>query len=261
MSDPLWGAGYALLLFLAMLGAAEAGFRLARARQASHPVSGGSGTAVIDAAIFALLGLLLAFTFSGAAGRYDRRRELIAMETNAIGTAWLRLDLLPPALQPELRDLFRQYLDSRLATYALLPDEKAALGELVRSRGVQGRIWARAVSAGVFSGQEILVLPPLNEMFDIVETRTALSRHHQPAVVLLMLLVLGVACAGLAGAATAEGGRRRVGHQIAFAAAVALTTWVMIDLEFPRTGLIRLGDDSLIELRASLEAQQRATSR
>ncbi len=50
-----------------------------------------------------------------------------------------------------------------------------------------------------------------------------------------------------------------MGHQIAFAA--ALTTWVMIDLEFPRTGLIRLGDDSLIELRASLEAQQRATSR
>ncbi len=254
MSDPLWGAGYALLLFVGMLGAAEVGFRLARARHASHPFSGTAGAAVIDAGIFALLGLLLAFTFSGAAGRYERRRELIAAETNAIGTAWLRLDVLPPAVQSEIRDLFRQYLDARLSTYALLPDEQAALGELARSREMQGRIWERAVAAlavGAGTAKEMVVLPPLNEMFDIVETRTALARHHQPGVVLLMLLALGVACAGLAGVAAGEGGRRRMGHQMAFAAAVALTTWVMIDLEFPRTGVIRLGDESLLELRAA----------
>ena len=57
---------------------------------------GAEGVGVIDGAVFALPGLLLAFTFSGAAARFDTRRHLIVEEANAIGTAYLRLDLLPP---------------------------------------------------------------------------------------------------------------------------------------------------------------------
>src|SRR6202012_1664566 len=73
--------------------------------------------AALEAAAFALMGLLIAFTFSSAATRYDARRRLVVEEANAIGTAWLRLDLLPAARQPALRDGFRSYLDSRLAYY------------------------------------------------------------------------------------------------------------------------------------------------
>jgi cytolysin (calcineurin-like family phosphatase) len=60
--------------------------------------------------------LLVAFTFSGVAERYDHRRQLIAEETNNIGTAWLRVDLLSTSDQPPVRELFRRYLDSRLQT-------------------------------------------------------------------------------------------------------------------------------------------------
>ena len=71
----------------------------------------------IENAIFALFGLLLAFTFSGAVTRYDIHRELIVDESNDIGVAYRRLDLLPPATQPALRQLFRDYTTSRLHLY------------------------------------------------------------------------------------------------------------------------------------------------
>ena len=80
----------------------------------------------IESALFGLLGLLLAFSFGGATNRFNTRRALIVDEANALGTAWLRLDLAPVAEQPALRDVFRRYLDSRLAVYASFPDIEAA---------------------------------------------------------------------------------------------------------------------------------------
>jgi hypothetical protein len=75
---------------------------------------GPRGTSTIQAAVFALLGLLLGFTFANGISHLDQRRVLIVQESNAIGTAYLRLDLLPANQQQEMRQLFRQYLDTRL---------------------------------------------------------------------------------------------------------------------------------------------------
>src|SRR5512143_1801124 len=73
-----------------------------------------SMSGAVEASIFGLLGLLIAFTFSGAADRFDGRRVLITDEVNAITSAWQRIDLLDARDQPTLRDDFRQYLDERL---------------------------------------------------------------------------------------------------------------------------------------------------
>ena len=84
---------------------------------------------VIDGPIFALFGLLIAFTFSSALNRFDDRRKLIVEEANDIGTAYLRLDLLPVADREAVQGLFRIYLDSRIRTYELIPDMTAAVAE------------------------------------------------------------------------------------------------------------------------------------
>jgi hypothetical protein len=84
-----------LALFLGMLLLLETGRRLGVRRLASDPEGARAGTGTVEGAVFALLGLLVAFTFSGAASRFDQRRDLIVEETNDIGTAYLRLDLLP----------------------------------------------------------------------------------------------------------------------------------------------------------------------
>ena len=95
-------------LFAAMLAFQELGRRLGVSRAAHDPEGARAGAGVVDGAIFALLGLLIAFTFSGAASRFDHRRALIVEEANAIGTAYLRVDLLPAAAQAEMRDSFRR---------------------------------------------------------------------------------------------------------------------------------------------------------
>jgi len=134
------GLGIAMLALFA-LGTRSAARRLAQSSDKSA-VDGG----VIDASVFGLLGLLLAFTFSGAASRFDHRRELITKEVNAIGTAWLRIDMLPPATQPAIRAGFRRYLDARISAYAKLPDEAAAFRELQRAQEEQASVWAKAPS-------------------------------------------------------------------------------------------------------------------
>jgi hypothetical protein len=91
---------FALGLFLGMLMVLEIGRRIGARRLAEDPKGAEAGVGTVEGAIFALLGLLIAFTFSGAASRFDTRRQLVIEETNDIGTAYLQLDLLPVDAQP-----------------------------------------------------------------------------------------------------------------------------------------------------------------
>src|SRR5258705_703379 len=121
-SATLLALGLAVALRGAWLLVIELGRRIGTRAMAGDPVGAQAGAGVVDAAVFGLLGLLVAFTFSGAATRFDVRRQLVVEEANAIGTAYLRLDVLPAAAQPALRARFREYLESRLAPYPAMPD-------------------------------------------------------------------------------------------------------------------------------------------
>src|SRR5512134_4028601 len=96
-------------LFLALLGCLEIGRRVGVRRAARDGDAARAGAGVVEGAVFALLGLLIAFTFSGAAARFDQRRALIVEEANAIGTAYLRLDLLAVGAQPAIKQNFQKY--------------------------------------------------------------------------------------------------------------------------------------------------------
>ncbi len=139
---------FAIFLFLGMPVVTEWGRRVGVRQRAGIMAGGAAGVTAVEAAIFALLGLLIAFTFQGAAGRFDVRRGLIVQEANNIGTAWLRIDLLPASAQPGMRALFRQYLDSRLETYRKIPDLAAVQNELARTAQLQDQIWKAALAAG-----------------------------------------------------------------------------------------------------------------
>ena len=251
----------ATVLFVGMLVLGELGRSLGQRRLARDPEAARAGSGVLDGAVFGLLGLLVAFTFSGAATRFDGRRALIVEEANAIGTAWLRLDLLPAAEQPPLRDLFRSYLDSRLDVYRSVPDLEAVERALARGAALQAEVWAHAVAAcRLPDGQRAIVvlLPALNDMFDIATTRLMATRIHQPAIIFVLLIGLGLICSLLAGYGTAGGKQRSWTHLVGFASVIALTVYVILDLEYPRLGLIRVDalDQVLIDLRASMDSPQ-----
>src|SRR5271168_1054129 len=182
----------AFLLLPAMLLLLEAG----RQFHLRHKVP--SESLAIESAIFALFGLLLAFTFSGAVTRYDTHRELVVEETNDIFTAYLRLDLLPPAAQPALRQLFRDYTTSRLNLYDSVSKEISPASE-----HLQREIWQQSIAAAAAPGANVdatkLLLPALNAMIDITATRRATFNMHPPAIVFWLLFAFSGGAAFLAG--------------------------------------------------------------
>jgi hypothetical protein len=259
MWSPIWTAViFAGGLFLGMLAMLEAGRAVGRRRLRTDRQGARAGITEVESAVYALLGLLIAFTFSGAASRFDDRRRLVAQEVNAIGTAWLRLDLLPADHRDEMRDLFRRYLDSRIESYRRLPDVDAAKAEFARSIRLQGEIWNRAIAAvnahSARESDERLILPALNDMFDIVTTRTNAMRIHPPVIIFAMLGLLSLVGALLAGYAMAEAKGRSTTHIVSFALVLALTVYVILDIEYPRLGLIRMTDtdELMVTLRASM---------
>jgi hypothetical protein len=243
-------------LFLGTLAMLEIGRYLGR--RLVERGGEGTGTGAVEGAIFALLGLVIAFTFSGAASRFDTRRQLVAQETNAIGTAWLRIDLLPEGARPAVRDLFSRYLDSRLATYRVISSGKLPVAEIAQSEKLQGEIWKAAVAgcrATDSTTSCMLLLPALNEMIDITTTRAMAMRIHPPLVVFLMLGGLSFASSMLAGYSMGAGKARSRFHRYAFAFVIAATVYVIVDIEYPRLGFIRVdsADSVLSDLRQTME--------
>ena len=215
------------------------------------------GIGAVEGAVFGLMGLMLAFSFSGALTRWDVRRELVVEEANDIGTAWLRLDLLPEAEQPELRELFRRYLDARLAVYASVRDRELPLKEITAANDLQQEIWNRAVA--VCSRPEgerarVLLLPALNALIDISTTRTMAAKMHPPRVINALLVALVLASALLAGSTINPDRSRGWVHMVAFALVMSASMYMVLDLEYPRLGLIRIDavDEVLVQLRASM---------
>jgi hypothetical protein len=213
----------------------------------------------LEAAVFALLGLMIAFTFSGALSRFDIRRAQAVDEANAIGTAYLRIDLLPASAQPQLREALRQYVDARIATYRSLPNIDAANREMSRSRQLQDEIWAEATAAVRLQEarpqSEMLLLPAINQMFDLATARLAATLFHPPLIVYVMLIGLAFASALLSGYQSADGTGYDWMHKIGFAFMVAFTVYVTLDIEYPRLGFVRLDaiDQLLVDARAAMK--------
>ncbi|HEY1924106.1 MAG TPA: hypothetical protein VGG58_02555, partial [Candidatus Acidoferrum sp.] len=175
-----------------------------------------------------------------------------------IGTAFLRIDLLPTDAQAPMRDLFRRYLDSRIETYRKLPDMKAAQAELARSLKLQSEIWSLAVSSSQKSATPqamMVLLPALNAMIDITTTRTEAAILHSPPIIWVMLGTLTFACALFAGYDMAARKHLNLLHSAAFAVVLAVTVYVIIDLEYPRLGLFQMSDSDrvLVQLRESMK--------
>lgn len=244
-----------IFLLAAVIACIELGRRIRiRRNQKEAP----SGLTTIDGAVFGLMGLLLAFTFSGAESRFDARRQLIVQESNAIGTAYLRIDLLPATAQPQLRDDFRTYTDARIELYRSIADHPEKVpGIVAQTSALQKKIWDQSVAAcqqitgSNANATTSLVISSLNDVIDITTTRAVAQRTHPPLPIYIALFVLALASSLLAGFGIADPGRRHWLHTFVYAAALAVTIYTIVDLEFPRFGIIRIDryDQTLVDTR------------
>lgn len=255
-----WTLG--LLLTVALIcgllfASAEAGFRWGRRRLADEGEHADKGLGVIEGAVFALLGLLIAFSFSSAGNRFEMRRLLIAEEANAISTSYLRLDLLGRDLSEPIRPLYREYLEVRIAGSKHSDDAPAIAGSQAATESHQARIWAAVNAALEQKGEPALAMPvlgPLNEMIDITTTRRMAAMVHPPAIVFAALALVAVLATFLAGHARGLSGRRSPLHTVVFVLVISGTIYSIIELEYPRLGLVTIKDADVVlaELRGMM---------
>lgn len=246
-----------VVLALAMVATAWFGARLGGRHARQRADQGKGGLASIENALMGLFGLLLAFTFSGAAARIESRSNLMNEAANAIHGAILRADLYPPAERVAFRALLRQYLDSRIAFYEAGYDQAALDGAIERGRAVQRELWQRAAELArepansLASGQ---MLPALDRMFNLGASRELAAKLHMPDVIVLVLFVVALAAALTSGYAAGHGGSFSLAGHAGFAVLAALVIYVTLDLDRPGRGFIHLDieEQSFLRLRADL---------
>lgn len=184
-------------LLVCMLIMIEVGWRIGFHLASKYSVKKAEASETFLAAIFGLLALLIALTFSGAFDRFDNRRELIVQEVSAIGTAYQSVDLLAVKDQAQIRSLFKEYLDSRIALYQNIENlNEAYLEKRVAVHNIIGdRLWKAVVKAvGDTSFPQKLVagqiLPELSDMFTASENQRLASKFHPPPVIWQALIGL-----------------------------------------------------------------------
>jgi hypothetical protein len=219
-----------------------------------------TGLGGIEAAVFALMGLLLAFAISGALERFDDRRKLILTEGNAISAVYRRLDMLEAERKLALKSKVKDYFAARLDLYREGIEFSLWQGAEIESPAYTARIeklrseiWDGSIAACEATEVKLIcamILPPLNDMFAAARSRDGANRRHPPHAFYVTLFVLGLGSSFLAGVAMAASKRKSWVHMVIFAAAIALALAVITDIEFPRLGFVRVNqfDDQLVHL-------------
>ena len=203
-----WSGG---AVFFLLFAAIQLGRYLDRRAVPNGEASSRSGVAAVEASVFALLGLLVAFTFSGAAQRMVERRNLLVQEINAIGTAWLRIDMLNIVDQPRLREQFRHYVDECINYYRHVADlnQRDAIADKVGA--LQKRIWILSVQAVEHSTPPFAAsyVGAVNDMLDVATAQTAAQKVHPPMVTYLFLGFVALVCGFFVGLNLADAKRYR----------------------------------------------------
>jgi hypothetical protein len=241
----LWILGHPLLFGAGISASVVLAFALGRRLGRREPGSDEGGSlGLLDGAVFTLLGLLLAFTFSSAASRFDQRSSLTIDEANAISTARLRVDLVPADLRQPLLEEFERYIEARVASHAEAIDPAGYAEAFRRTEALQRAIWQQTMEAGrrpdALPAVNQQLVPALNSMFDIATTRTMAMATHAPPVLNLSLWIAALVATAVAGYSSQSVSRIRMVNLGGYAAMIALTLYLIVDFEYPRAGLIRV---------------------
>jgi hypothetical protein len=206
----------------------------------------------INGALLALLGLILAFTFSMASARFDTRRQLVIEEANNIGTAVLRTDIYPDSMRTLLRTNMKAYVEERIAFYQSGMNIKETVRHYIKADSIGKKIWS--ITANYAKKDNITtrtseLIPALNAMIDITTTRRAAGEATIPDSIMYFLFLLCVCSAFLLG----YDNKKTIDWVIliGFTIMLTITVFTIIDLDRPRSGLINMDgpNEKMVELR------------
>jgi hypothetical protein len=249
---PLWGI-LAWIIVLLCLGL-EGGFRFGKWRKQRAPDEKEQVAGAIVASILGLIALVLGFTFSLAAQRFDARRMGVLDESNAIGTTWLRTRFLPEPQQSQSDRLLREYVELRVR----IVQEGQIESAVARSSELQSLLWNQAVQARQASDSIStgLYIQSLNQMIDLQATRLLAARSRIPLILwiaLYFLAALGMAAVGYQSGLAA--GRHSLAA-IALILAFLCVLYLIADLDRSQEGLLRVSQQPMFDLLESMKEQK-----
>jgi hypothetical protein len=238
-----------------MLTCSEAGFRAGRKLRARVDEAMRSRIAIFEGAMLGVLGLLMAFTMSMGASRFDFRRQLVVQEANAIGTTGLRAKMLPEPENAEFAGLLRKYVDARVH-FA----EAKNLSDLPQLREtahrLQDQLWSRATGFAALDPRSVpagLLLQTSNEMIDLEAARWASFWGHIPWSVICVNVFVAMMAATLLGYGFGLIGRRHIFSTLMLALSISSVLTVIIDLDRPWQGYIKVSQQPMIDLQKQME--------
>ena len=246
-----WVVG--LLLLAVIGGATVAGFTLGRYLR-QHQAALREPFGVLQGALLGVVGLILAFGLTLAVGRYQDRRTATVEEANAIGTSYLRAQLLAEPARSSSLALFPIYTDLAIRISKEVPGSTAMRRTTTAEGVLQRRLWRLAgesMGSAPLASAPRLYVDSLNETFNDQEARLSSLTNRVPGAV-LVLEVFGAAVAvGLLALHISVLGRGIVA-MLAAGALVTLLLLVTFDLDRPTRGLIKVPDAPLVAVRASM---------
>lgn len=248
---PLWG--FFLLTAAVILLAMEGGYRLGVNRRMHRTHEKEAPVGAMVGATLGLLAFMLGFTFSMAASRFESRRTVLLNEANAVGTAYLRTSFLPESQRMVVRDMLRDYVDVRLEAARTMNIAQA----VADSEDLHARLWAHAEAAGQQAPNSIMVglfVEALNEVIDLHSTRLQISVRSRIPLVIWGILYL-IAALGMAGMGFQAGlsDTCRSAATIVLVLAFCSVMLLIADLDRPREGMLRVSQQILVDLRASMK--------
>lgn len=244
-----------IVLLIVLWGAMQLGIFFRRRRASDSAVDedpGDTHDGYIVSGALGLLALLLGFTFSLAVDRYDGRRALVLEEANAIGTTYLRAQLLDEPYRSQLSDTLLTYTENRLALAEALPGDKQ-LRLLDESDALQKQLWSETVAAvRPIRGLEIApsFVNAMNATIDEGAARVAARRAHVPPRVLVMLLVYMIIAALILGYVMSRSPKRMA--TAVLLGLVTLSYLLILDIDRPTGGGIREQQTPMKDLLATM---------
>jgi hypothetical protein len=245
-----------------LLIADQAGYSLGHAALRRAVNEKESSVSTRAAAILALVAFILAFTFGIASNRYDSRKELVRNEANAIRTAYMRADFLPEPERSESTRLLKEYLDLRIASVQSNDLSRMQKG-LTESALIHQKLWDMAVvnaRRDMSSDIYALYIESLNEIIRINSSRVAVGLQMRiPAGIWLSLyaiIILGMI--GIGYQSAISGSPRSSWTTFIVVIAFSMVIGLISSLDRPNSAFIRVSQQPLADIRASMDAGPRA---
>jgi hypothetical protein len=242
----------ALGLIAGVVGAHEIGFWLgAMSRSADDPFD--RQVALVRTSTAALVAFLIGFAFSGAASRFIDRMDIIVKEANALGTAYLRADIIAEPQRAELKAALKEYTADRVTLLSREgPDQIEPL--LAKVSGLHERMWRSAIKATQDKAPLMaVVLTPINEVIDLHSIHLAMARRHLPVPIMVVLFGTAAISVGMIGFGNGRVGRRFSLLDSVYGVVLAVALWMIIDLDYPSIGLIRVSNLPVVQTLAAMK--------